>query len=1155
MANKEEKVMQKEEVEVVELFDENGESLVFELLSSIEDEGEKYFVLTPFIEDESQIDPEVPAEVFVMQQVTKEGDEKTLEPISDTTLVAKIFNKFKGETKDKFAFAEENTTVGNISKMQKGKIKWWNSEKGYGFIEAEDGTDVFLHFSALNMEGYKALEEGEEVTFDIIEGEKGSQAANVSLLNNKKVNTAFIPPPPPTPPKNKNCTYNSDNANNLDYIILGVDISEKEIEDIIAEADKIISDADSEKSKLIEAYLKKVQCLQKLNKYTESKVFIDKLLVLNSEMPEALVRLGNVFAEKKDSFDNKKKYDDAITEYEKAIRFKDNYAYAHYVKGVSHFEKGNYDKALQDFDAAINNKLDYAMAYAYRGWTHYKQEEYDKAVEDAKLAISKKSNVSFAYNLYGAALSQLAVNKKDEELFKDSFQEYKKAAKINPKNDSAFSNWKITLNDFAELKEDKEPFKKSEVKSAYDDYNTSILYAAFERLHLVLGDDQKFPDFDKEVNNFLARICNNPTLAEYYLIISLLEYLNKEAPDDERNLFMVIELIEAGVNEYKYSNESNLDRLFNMLKEKDANHIAVRHYEMFHFLAGEKVNDVIDSCRKHFSAIGNNANMFKYINNDTDIEILAGIIIRTYNESNVDLHFDILHKNFVNYYYDSKTSKIPVKLEDIKIDLPEIQKLKEFWNNCGESSEITKKDRIIHDLNFMIKGISDNRWKPYNIGEFEDSSRSVVEIVTTGNQECDNGNKFLCEEKYNEAITIYNEVIQKDENFADVKKCLAVAYLFRGISEEKEEDFKSAAANFISAKVNILKVMDLSEGERIVKIMLDRDEFFTETVVGLSEDQKDMYKDIYIQTLKIIAKLQIREEEMPVSHYTPKWVSEKLLFDDYDDTGKRSLFRLSSVNTSNDLSEGKILFQYLFDKEEDLSQIEDFGAFAGCFAFNSDCLNQFRLYGKEQKEEGTGVSITLNNEFFGDEVGVIVESKSKDDKLPLFRCIYIDPKTNKVVSLGQKEEFVFYQENNNKDEEDNIKKIYQEYKSKIDKTQQEVCEYLEKLKIQMEKLDNFNIAYKLLLNLRYLVKHAAFKEEQECRIIQIKKVNNKEVKTDKTDKEKCLYVDYLKLDGHNVSKICFAPKVKNKDIDKFKQHLARNGYDKAECYQSKAPLA
>lgn len=66
------------------------------------------------------------------------------------------------------------------SKMQKGKVKWFNAEKGYGFIESEDGSDVFVHYSAIEMDGYKALEEGTEVVFEVIDGAKGPQASNVS---------------------------------------------------------------------------------------------------------------------------------------------------------------------------------------------------------------------------------------------------------------------------------------------------------------------------------------------------------------------------------------------------------------------------------------------------------------------------------------------------------------------------------------------------------------------------------------------------------------------------------------------------------------------------------------------------------------------------------------------------------------------------------------------------------------------------------------------------------------------------------------------------------------------------------------------------------------------------------------------------------------
>ena len=65
--------------------------------------------------------------------------------------------------------------------MSKGTVKWFNNQKGYGFITAEDGKDVFVHFSGLNMEGFKTLEEGASVEFDITDGAKGPQAVNVEV--------------------------------------------------------------------------------------------------------------------------------------------------------------------------------------------------------------------------------------------------------------------------------------------------------------------------------------------------------------------------------------------------------------------------------------------------------------------------------------------------------------------------------------------------------------------------------------------------------------------------------------------------------------------------------------------------------------------------------------------------------------------------------------------------------------------------------------------------------------------------------------------------------------------------------------------------------------------------------------------------------------
>jgi CspA family cold shock protein len=66
--------------------------------------------------------------------------------------------------------------------MAKGKVKWFSNQKGYGFITAEGGKDVFVHYSAIKGDGYKTLQEGQDVEFEITQGPKGEQATNVTLI-------------------------------------------------------------------------------------------------------------------------------------------------------------------------------------------------------------------------------------------------------------------------------------------------------------------------------------------------------------------------------------------------------------------------------------------------------------------------------------------------------------------------------------------------------------------------------------------------------------------------------------------------------------------------------------------------------------------------------------------------------------------------------------------------------------------------------------------------------------------------------------------------------------------------------------------------------------------------------------------------------------
>jgi cold shock protein len=64
----------------------------------------------------------------------------------------------------------------------KGKVKWFDSAKGYGFIHTDEGTDVFVHYSGIAQEGFKALEQGQEVEFEVTDGQRGQQAENVKLV-------------------------------------------------------------------------------------------------------------------------------------------------------------------------------------------------------------------------------------------------------------------------------------------------------------------------------------------------------------------------------------------------------------------------------------------------------------------------------------------------------------------------------------------------------------------------------------------------------------------------------------------------------------------------------------------------------------------------------------------------------------------------------------------------------------------------------------------------------------------------------------------------------------------------------------------------------------------------------------------------------------
>lgn len=196
-------------------------------------------------------------------------------------------------------------------------------------------------------------------------------------------------------------------SEDLDYLIMDVDISATEIDEIIIAADRIISGLESNAEKRTEAYLKKVQCLQKLNKYSESEVFVHILLEFNPNMPEALVRMGNICA-------INKQYDKSIDYMQKAIESKKDYAYAYCMKACSHDDKKEYSNALQDYSTAILYKPDYAAAFNSRGWTYNNMFEYDKAIIDFNKSLGYKPN--YKHSLSGKGFAYLYKNDNDNAI-------------------------------------------------------------------------------------------------------------------------------------------------------------------------------------------------------------------------------------------------------------------------------------------------------------------------------------------------------------------------------------------------------------------------------------------------------------------------------------------------------------------------------------------------------------------------------------------------------------------------------------------------------------------------------------------------------------------------------------------------------------------
>ncbi|MEJ6067140.1 hypothetical protein MT378_05225 [Psychrobacter sp. 16-Bac2893] len=395
------------------------------------------------------------------------------------------------------------------------------------------------------------------------------------------------------------------------------------------------------------------------------------------------------------------------------------------------------------------------------------------------------------------------------------------------------------------------------------------------------------------------------------------------------------------------------------------------------------------------------------------------------------------------------------------------------------------------------------------------------------------------------------------------------------IRDNSLKDYTSAEEYFELARevfpyearchIKICKILNSPETENFGLISID----FLNAVLNI------------VKILTLDFKKYADEEkpfERKIAHYTSTYTSNLLIGNDKR-SDSPSLFRLNTINNVNDPSEGQLLIKKLKGINDNvfvpLDFDKNFHAFISCFTFNHDSLNQFRLYGKQDNKEASGMSLVFHKDFFQPKSLIggisylslespsnetasllnidsaklenvkIQSSKNKNEEIvkrSVMRCVYLDP-TSDYFHLAQRNRLTFFREfgdkiilkdgtwqcqaeyewelyqkyigeitDNFKEAYDKLKVIYKEVEKKIDNVE---------ASLGASKAKEMNeFAEEILLPLKYLVKHSAFREEQECRMIYITSIDRPEVTMEYGS---FLYVEYEPSVKDHLDKIYIAP--------------------------------
>ena len=461
----------------------------------------------------------------------------------------------------------------------------------------------------------------------------------------------------------------------------------------------------------------------------------------------------------------------------------------------------------------------------------------------------------------------------------------------------------------------------------------------------------------------------------------------------------------------------------------------------------------------------------------------------------------------------------------------------------------------------------------------------------TAQERLDLGNSYYNDGRFDEAITAWSNIRREDnpEAYAWAQFNLGIIYKDLAYKDKDEDQRKLDEAiaawsnihrednpeTYARAQLNLGKIYAKSKKVKEAKEAYRnaREFFYYEGERGYRIHRCppkviEKLRDIAKNTDEVLKSLQIIPDfESQVAHYSRASTAFTLLEKKRKDQ-KPSHFRLSTIRGVNDPTEGLVLGKYWAQQGiSETIHTNDTATFISCFTFNHDSLNQFRLYGKENGQEATGVSLVFKEEFFSDQSDTLEfiaapsidpssnsgQDSSKEKEKPqsnnkeligkstLYRCIYLDPETG-YWTLAQRDKSTFYRENKKaaKGQWDGystkISGIKDSVKNCLFDDNNSVLSILKSISKELEESNapeeshTYSIEEKqkileairfILLPLQYLVKHIAFQEEQECRIMYITQFRDEKIHSDR--EKQWMYVEYEEPVLPHIDKIWLSP--------------------------------